>query len=80
MISQPSNRNPANARNERLVWDALAALPGEYRQPIVFCHFAGMSYRQVAAHLQLPEDTVKRRILAGMQVLSEATKRQRLAP
>ena len=77
LFTQRTNRKRATARNQRLVWDTLAALPDEYRQPIVFVHFGGMTYRQVAAHLQLPEATVRRRIRAGMQALSEATERQR---
>ncbi|MEO6375481.1 MAG: RNA polymerase sigma factor [Acidimicrobiales bacterium] len=55
---------------QRLVWDALAKLPAERRQPIVLAFFGGMSYREVAVYLRLPEGTVKSRIRSGMQALS----------
>ena len=56
---------------QRLVWQALAELPAINRQPIVLAHFAAMTYRQVAAHLELPEGTVKSRIRLGFKLLSQ---------
>ena len=56
---------------QRLVWQALAELPIINRQPIVLAHFGAMTYREVAAHLELPEGTVKSRIRLGMQLLSQ---------
>ena len=79
MFSQRTTHQGVSVRKQGLVWETLAALPDEYRQPIVFIHFGGMSYREVAAHLQLPEATVKRRIRVGMLALSEATRRHRYA-
>jgi RNA polymerase sigma-70 factor, ECF subfamily len=55
---------------QRLVWDALAKLPRNQRQPIVLAFFGGMRYRAIATHLDLPEGTVKSRIRTGMQALA----------
>jgi len=47
---------------------ALGLLPAKERHPIELAYFANMSYRQVAAHLGLPEGTVKSRIRSGLGV------------
>jgi RNA polymerase sigma-70 factor (ECF subfamily) len=60
----------ATAVEQRVVWEALAKLPTEQRQPIVLAFYGGMSYREVATYLQLPEGTVKGRIRKGMQTLA----------
>jgi RNA polymerase sigma factor (sigma-70 family) len=73
LVSHASNQRRATTDNQRAVWDALAALPVENRQAIALCLFAGMSYRQVAAHLDLPERIVQRRIRMGMRALAHAT-------
>ncbi|MEO5838328.1 MAG: sigma-70 family RNA polymerase sigma factor [Acidimicrobiales bacterium] len=67
---------PALASIEQtLVWEALAKLPQRQRQPIVLAFFGGMSYRHVAAHLDLPEGTIKSRIRKGMKTLAELLER-----
>lgn len=45
---------------------ALDLLPAKERQPIELAFFGAMSYRQVSAHLGLPEGTVKSRIRSGL--------------
>ena len=45
---------------------ALAALIEKEREPIELAFFTGMTYRDVADHLQLPEGTVKSRIRSGL--------------
>jgi RNA polymerase sigma factor (sigma-70 family) len=44
------------------VGDALAALPGEQREALVLAYFDGLSYRQVAIRLGIPEGTAKSRL------------------
>jgi RNA polymerase sigma-70 factor, ECF subfamily len=46
---------------------ALSSLIESEREPIELAFFAGMTYIDVAKHLQLPEGTVKSRIRAGLQ-------------
>ena len=48
---------------------AVASLPPEEREPIELAYFEGMTYREVAAHLDLPEGTVKSRIRGGLRKL-----------
>jgi RNA polymerase sigma factor (sigma-70 family) len=44
------------------VGDALAALPWEQREALVLAYFDGLSYRQVAVRLGIPEGTAKSRL------------------
>jgi RNA polymerase sigma-70 factor (ECF subfamily) len=48
---------------------ALDLLPTTEREVIELAYFGGMSYRNVAAHLDLPEGTVKGRIRSGLERL-----------
>lgn len=50
---------------------ALDLLPAKERDPIELAYFGAMSYRQVAAHLGLPEGTVKSRIRSGLARLRQ---------
>jgi RNA polymerase sigma-70 factor (ECF subfamily) len=45
---------------------ALASLPARESEPIELGFFAGLSYREVAVELELPEGTVKGRIRNGL--------------
>lgn len=60
--------------SERLV-AVMGMLPEGEREAIALAYFGGLSYRQVAEWLALPEGTVKSRIrtgLARMRVMLEA--------
>jgi RNA polymerase sigma-70 factor (ECF subfamily) len=57
----------------RLSGDVRAALVGltrEEREAISLAYFAGLSYVQVANHLDTPEGTIKSRIRSGMRKLA----------
>lgn len=60
------------AVDDRMVTEALAGLPERERTPIVLAMYDGMSYRQIAASLALPEGTVKSRIRAGLRRLRDS--------
>ena len=51
--------------------DALAAIPERERTPILLAMYDGLSYRQIASALRLPEGTVKSRIRTGLRRLRE---------
>jgi RNA polymerase sigma-70 factor (ECF subfamily) len=55
----------------RAVADALADLSEAERQAIVLAYFGGLSYREVAVRLDLPEGTVKSRIRLGLAKLAD---------
>lgn len=45
---------------------ALATLTEKEREPIELAFFTGMTYKDVAEHLHLPEGTIKSRIRSGL--------------
>lgn len=51
------------------VQQALQALPHNERSVIELAYFGGLTYRQVAVRLELPEGTVKSRIRSGLKRL-----------
>lgn len=59
----------------RLSGDVRAALVGlsqEEKEAISLAYFAGLSYVQVARHLDTPEGTIKSRIRSGMRKLASS--------
>ena len=54
------------------IQDALAALPVEFRVPVVLCDVADQSYEQIAAALEVPLGTVRSRIHRGRRLLRDA--------
>lgn len=52
---------------EVMVSRALYALPDRERAPILLAMYHGLSYREVASSLSLPEGTVKSRIRTGLR-------------
>jgi RNA polymerase sigma-70 factor (ECF subfamily) len=57
-------------RREQIV-AALHQLTPEYRAVVVLRHFAGQSYEEIAAALDIPEKTVKSRLYSARQRLGE---------
>ena len=54
------------------VRSALSELSQEEREAISLAYFAGLSYVQVANHLETPEGTIKSRIRSGMRKLASS--------
>jgi RNA polymerase sigma-70 factor (ECF subfamily) len=54
--------DPAEAAETRQVYEAIAALPAEFRDALVAVDVAGLSYPEAARALGLPEGTVTSRL------------------
>jgi RNA polymerase sigma-70 factor, ECF subfamily len=54
------------------VQDALAALPVEFRVPVVLCDVADQTYEQIASTLDVPLGTVRSRIHRGRRLLRDS--------
>jgi RNA polymerase sigma-70 factor, ECF subfamily len=67
------------AEAAELIRKALVSLAESEREPIELAFFAGMTYRDVAKHLELPEGTVKTRIRKGLQQVKVAYESERHA-
>lgn len=57
-------------QNDKLA-DALAAIPGENRNPLVMYFFLGMTDQEIAERLKLPRKTVNNRRLKALRMLKE---------
>lgn len=56
---------------KKMVEEAVASLPWEYRVPIVLRHIQDLSYKEIAEMMKLPLNTVKTRIRRGRLMLRE---------
>jgi len=55
----------------RKLMDAINELPDIYRVPIIMYHQKGMSYKQIAEHLNKPMSIVKNRLFRGRLTLRQ---------
>jgi RNA polymerase sigma-70 factor (ECF subfamily) len=51
---------------------AVAALPAAQRAAITLAYFEGLTYREVARRLDIPEGTAKSRMRLGLRQLADA--------
>ena len=49
---------------------AVASLPTDQREAVTLAFFGGLSYREVACHLGIPEGTAKSRLRLALAKLS----------
>jgi len=68
-------RSPEDEVGEEWVQDrvqaAIVKLPLEYRRLVVLRHFGDLTYRDMAAALDLPEKTVKSRLFTARRMLKD---------
>ena len=58
----PRKKSSRKAERARVVWNAVRALPAEYRVPLVLHHYDGMSYKDIAETMGLSLSAVETRI------------------
>ncbi len=69
-IESPVER-AASAEEEKLVWQALADVPENYREPLILFYREEQSVARVAEALDLSEDAVKQRLSRGRNMLRQ---------
>jgi RNA polymerase sigma-70 factor (ECF subfamily) len=57
-----SDPSPPEAIDEAELQAAIAALPEEFRTPVILFYFEGFTYKDIAQHLQIPVGTVMSRL------------------
>lgn len=71
----PENISP----EERIdLYDALERLPEQYRQIIQLRYFDGLTNREIAKHLGIPEGTVASQLSRAMQRMRKELKEERI--
>ncbi len=55
----------------RLLREALAELPDQFREPIFLKYMEGLSYKEIAERLDLPVSTIETRLYRGRQMLQK---------
>lgn len=68
------NRTPSRqisvTEEARLLLEAIEQLPGEIQRIVTLRHVGQLTFEQIAAEVQLPVTTCRRRWLEGLQILS----------
>ncbi len=74
----PAGRDPAPPDHDlaAVLDDALARLPEWYRTPIVLCELQGLSRKQAAAKLGIPEGTLSSRLAMAKKRLADQLTRR----
>jgi RNA polymerase sigma-70 factor (ECF subfamily) len=70
-LAQPGTLNGRGAIDREELQAALNDMPEDFRIPVVLFYFQEMSYKQIAAHLDVPEGTVMSRISRGKAFLRQ---------
>ena len=69
-VASPIERS-VTAETEELVWQAMADVPENYREPLILFYREEQSVARVADALDLSEDAVKQRLSRGRKMLQQ---------
>ena len=69
--SQSPVAHAARAEEETLVWQALAEIPVNYREPLILFYREAQSVARVSEALDLSQDAVKQRLSRGRKMVQE---------
>jgi RNA polymerase sigma-70 factor (ECF subfamily) len=67
LVADPHSPDPAAAFEAGEVYAAVAALPADYRDVLVAVDVTGLSYKEAAKALRVPEGTVMSRLYRARQ-------------
>ncbi len=67
VVADPRATDPAAAFEAREVYAAIAGLPADYRDVLVAVDVTGLSYKEAARALRIPEGTVMSRLYRARQ-------------
>jgi len=67
VVADPHATDPATAVEAGEVYEAVAALPADYRDVLVAVDVTGLSYKETARALRIPEGTVMSRLYRARQ-------------
>ncbi|HEY1593803.1 MAG TPA: RNA polymerase sigma factor [Thermoleophilaceae bacterium] len=71
-VEDESAPQPHEIVESRLVYDAIAALPPNFRDALVAVDVAGLRYREAAKALKIPEATVTSRVFRARKRVADA--------
>jgi RNA polymerase sigma-70 factor (ECF subfamily) len=67
VVADPRARQPEAALEAAELYAAIAALPDDYRDVLVAVDVAGLSYKEAARALRIPDGTVMSRLYRARQ-------------
>ena len=67
LVADPQARQPQAAVEAGELYAAIAALPGDFRDVLVAVDITGLSYKEAARALRIPEGTVMSRLYRARQ-------------
>jgi len=73
VIADPRSTDPVAALEAAQVYAAVAALPADYRDVLVAVDVTGLSYKEAARALRIPEGTVMSRLYRARQQVVRRT-------
>jgi RNA polymerase sigma-70 factor (ECF subfamily) len=80
LVERRAALQPEAAAETRLVYSAIASLSGEFREVLVAVDVAGLSYKETARALELPEGTVMSRLFRARQQVIRALQHEQTTP
>jgi RNA polymerase sigma-70 factor, ECF subfamily len=71
-VEERGSTRPDQALEAKEVYEAVAALPEEYRDVVAAVDVAGLTYAEAAQALRIPQGTVMSRLYRGRQQVARA--------
>jgi RNA polymerase sigma factor (sigma-70 family) len=81
-IGEDGRPEPSLALREEaeLLHQELVRLPEKYREPVILCHFEGLTHEEAAQRLRCPATTLSARLVRARELLRSRLTRRGVAP